>query len=181
MKIHEYQDDCQIPCLRNLAEGPQESTNRSFKLSIRRFLGPRRMRLVERYINNIINWYARLRGKSNKQPSSSTNASVISLKAGDWVRIRSLGEIEITLDHFRRFKGCSFAPEMVKYCDTEQQVLKPVERFVDERDLRILRTKGIVILDGLTCQGMGSFGRCDRNCSLFWREEWLEKIDGPTS
>jgi hypothetical protein len=100
------------------------------------------------------------------------------LKAGDQVQVRSAREIEATLDHSRRLKGCSFAFEMEQYCDTTQRVLKPVERFVDERDYRVRRTKGVVLLDGLNCQGMGSTGRCDRNCYYFWREEWLEKIDG---
>jgi hypothetical protein len=60
-------------------------------------------------------------------------------------------------------------------------VFKPLERFVDERDLRVKSSKGIVLLDGVTCQGTGDFGRCDRSCFLFWREEWLEKIDQPSA
>jgi hypothetical protein len=26
------------------------------------------------------------------------------------------------------------------------------------------------------CQGTKDFGRCDRSCFFFWREEWLEKL-----
>jgi hypothetical protein len=66
---------------------------------------------------------------------------------------------------------------MEQYCDTTQRVLKPVERCLDERDYRILRLRGVVLLEGLICKGMGGVGRCDRSCFYFWREEWLQKID----
>ena len=65
----------------------------------------------------------------------------------------------------------------MQYCGTTQRVLKPLERFVDERDLRVKTSRGIVLLDGVVCQGTADFGRCDRCCVMFWREEWLEKID----
>jgi len=29
----------------------------------------------------------------------------------------------------------------------------------------------------LHCQGTSDYGRCDRSCFYFWREEWLEKIN----
>ena len=68
--------------------------------------------------------------------------------------------------------------EMSKYCDTTQRVLKRMERFVDERDYKVKKSNGIVLLEGLNCQGTTDFGRCDRNCFFFWREEWLEKTGG---
>jgi hypothetical protein len=175
MNISENQHDCQIPCIRNLAYGPQEAKKRSFKFFVRTKLGPQRSRIVEKHMNKLLNFYARIRKRENK-PAVTSFDEAPTLIAGDWVRIRTLEEIEMTLDHFQRLKGCSFAKEMTQYCGTNQKVLKSVERFVDERDLRIVRTKGIVILEGLTCQGMGSFGRCDRNCYFFWRVEWLEKV-----
>lgn len=176
MQTNKTQIDCQIVYLRHLVEGPQEFHRRSLKQVIRSYLGPHRSRVLEEYMNNMINWYARLRGRNTKPAVAPASTRLVHLKAGDRVRVRSVQEIEATLNHSRRLRGCSFALEMEQYCGTMQRVLKPVERFVDERDYRILKTRGIVILEGLTCQGMGSFGRCDRNCYFFWREEWLEKI-----
>jgi len=98
-------------------------------------------------------------------------------KTGDLVRIRSLEEIEATFDYGRSYKGCSFMPEMEKYCNTIQRVLAPVERFMDEREFRMKRTRGIILLDGLICHGTARLGRCDRHCFYFWRVEWLEKIE----
>lgn len=177
MHIDESQPDCQLSDTRHIAEGPQESYRRSLKHTIRSYLGPRRMRVLERYANDFMNWYASLRGRNTKPANTSARPQLGSLKAGDPVRVRSVEEIEATLNHSRRLRGCSFAPEMAHYCGTTQRVLKPVERFVDERDLMVRRTKGMVLLEGITCQGTKAFGRCDRNCYFFWREEWLEKID----
>ena len=71
-------------------------------------------------------------------------------------------------------------PEQEQYCGTTQRVHKRMERFVDERDLRVKRTKGIILLEGVMCQGTADFGSCDRSCFYFWREEWLEKIEEPS-
>ncbi len=67
--------------------------------------------------------------------------------------------------------------EMWKYCDTTQRVLKPLRRFFDECDYRVKTSTGLVLLEGLMCQGTVKFD-CDRSCFYFWRVEWLEKIAG---
>ena len=113
----------------------------------------------------------------NDMPSVPATASATTgLRAGDLVRVRSREEIEATLDDRKELKGCMFMLEMWEYCGTTQRVLKPMERFLDERDYRVRRCKGIVLLEGGICNGTLS-GGCDHCCYLFWREEWLEKTD----
>jgi hypothetical protein len=51
-----------------------------------------------------------------------------------------------------------------------------MEKFLDERDYRVKKCKGIILLEGAICGGTAYFGRCDRACFFFWREEWLEKL-----
>jgi hypothetical protein len=68
-------------------------------------------------------------------------------------------------------------PEMWPYCGATHRVLKRVDRFFDERDYRLKRVSGTVLLEGAMCQGTVLFGPCDRSCFYFWREEWLEKVD----
>lgn len=99
------------------------------------------------------------------------------LQAGDTVRVKSQQEIMQTLNNWHQLGGCSFMQEMWPYCGTRQNVLKRVDKFLDERDYRVKKCRGIVILEGVICQGTRDFGACDRSCFFFWREEWLERVE----
>jgi hypothetical protein len=173
--------DCQIPCLPLIAEGqaeiPPQSLRRRLKLAIRRRLTPRQERKLKKYSNNLVNWLYRIAGRDAGAPVPETQPKAARLRAGDQVRVRSKEEIQATLDHWRQLKGCIFMAEMWPYCGTTQRILRPMKRFVDERDLRVKKSTGIVLLEGVMCQGTAEFGACDRSCLLFWREEWLEKIE----
>jgi hypothetical protein len=96
--------------------------------------------------------------------------------------VRSREEILSTLDPFKELKGCAFLPDMYQYCGTEQRVLRSMRHFMDERDYKLKKVRGVILLENVICNGTPTFGECDRCCFLFWREEWLEKInDGSLS
>ncbi len=183
MKLAENTGDCQIPCMQRIAEGPAvmppQSLARRIKLMIRRRMSPKTERRFKKRTNDLMNWFRGLQGKPELPAVRPASDTATHLVAGDLVRVRSKAEIEATLNHWRQLRGCTFMPEQVQYCGTTQRVLKPLLRFVDERDLTVKTSKGIVLLDGVVCQGTADFGPCDRCCVLFWREEWLEKIDQP--
>ena len=185
MKLADTQLNCQIPCLRDVSEGivevPSESLGRRSKLMARRLLSPGMERKYKNFINDLMNQYCRLTGKKTKPGVYLPKSSSDHLQAGDWVRVRTLKEIAAIVNHWGQVKGCAFMPEMAKYCDTTQRVLKPMERFVDERDLLVKKSRGILFLEGVVCEGTEDFGRCDRSCFHFWREEWLEKIKANTA
>ncbi len=115
------------------------------------------------------------------EPATDVAPAAEGLQPGDWVRIKSREEIEVTLNRWNQVKGCSLMEEMWPYCGTTRRVMKRVERFLDERTYKMRKARGIVLLEGVICQGTTDFGHCDRSCFFFWREEWLEKIDGPTA
>jgi len=152
-----------------------------FRLPILGIVWQRRNR-IRRIINRrwsfLMNVFSRIIGnrKSVKStiPSSSPGPRI---KQGDLVMVKSRKEIEATLGDWNSLKGCSFMEEMWPYCRTKQKVFKRVERFLDERDYLIKKTKGLVLLEGIYCKGTKDFGPCDRSCFYFWREEWLEKIE----
>ena len=172
--------DCQIFTLGGMGQGladvPPESFTRRLKLTIRRRLNPRAERRLKAISDDLMNWARNATGRSSRPASHATGASAVSLATGDWIRVRPGEEISATLNNWRQLKGCTFMPEMEQYCSTTQRVFKPLTRFVDERDLRVKKSSGIVLLEGVICQGTAEFGRCDRSCLLFWREEWLEKV-----
>lgn len=180
MKLEESRPACQILCYAQVAEGrgttPPVSLGKKMKYFIRRHMSPTRERALRSYTNNLMNRFAKLMGRPTKPTAPAEALAATNLQAGDVVRVRTREEIDATLNHWHQLKGCSFMPEMEQYCGTTQRVLKRVERFVDERDLRIKRAKGIVFLEGVICGGTADFGTCDRSCYHFWREEWLEKV-----
>jgi hypothetical protein len=146
------------------------------RLALRRSFSPSVKRKVKGYIDHLVVLFSRLAGNSEASPNKVTDATLDKFNPGDRVLVKSKNQIQGTLNSWNELKGCSFLPEMWQYCGTVQRVLKPVKRFVDERDCRVKKVKGVYLLEGVYCQGFELYGRCDRSCLYFWREEWLEKI-----
>jgi hypothetical protein len=172
--------ECQIPGLQRISEGPAvlgpQPLARRFKLSFAKPWNYHVKPMLKIYSKRFAHWHARLDGKSETARAPTVTIAATTLQAGDLVRVRSRQEIEATLDRWKELKGCAFLEYMWPYCDTTQRVLQTMTRFLDERDYRVKRCKGIILLEGVICHGTPVFGRCDRCCHLFWREEWLEKI-----
>lgn len=104
------------------------------------------------------------------------DANVSNLQPCTMVRVRSRDEIRATLDRWNQLSGCVFMEEMWQYCGTIQKVFKRIEQFLDERDYLVKKCSGLVILENVFCHGTKDFGKCDRTCFYFWREEWLLKL-----
>jgi len=97
---------------------------------------------------------------------------------GDYVRIKSLAEIESTLDASGCLDSLPFMPEMRKYCGHTARVYRSVDKVYDyggKKDLR--RMEGVVLLLGLRCSG-AAHGGCQAACYLLWKTDWLEKTTG---
>lgn len=174
-------NECQIHHVPEMSEGIDKDQGGPLvprlKVMLQRRLTPHTKQIIKKRTNQFVSWLSAIRGKSKPSPNLAATADHTSLKAGDLVRVRSREEIQATLSIWGGYKGCGLMKDMWSYCGTVQRVLKPVERFVDERDLRVKKVKGVVLLEGALCQGAEPFGRCDRSCFFFWRQEWLEKID----
>jgi hypothetical protein len=171
--------ECQLPCLPRFAEGAAEVGPQPFVKSLKRkFAGPWN-HYVKPWLKRFTRWSSGFTRPAGPTTTPVVNATTYHLRAGDWVQVRSREEIEATLDRWKELKGCAFLEYMWPYCGTTQRVLQPMERFLDERDYKVKKVKGLVLLEGVLCHGTPVFGRCDRCCHLFWREEWLEKIETP--
>lgn len=110
---------------------------------------------------------------------SASFQPALDLKPGDRVRVLSREQIQQTLDENQKFEGCFFMEEMWQYCGSQHNVLKRVNYFYDERGAKLYKARNIVLLEGVHCSGkQGTFlPKCDRNCYVFWKEGWLEKIE----
>lgn len=171
-------DGCQMPCLPRMSAGSIPMEPQPLKQKVKRLLAYPWNYIVKKRLKAFYAWQIKRREKQNHETAPAVEIKPIALLPGDRVRVRSLAEIQATLDPWKELRGCAFLPFMAEYCDTTQRVLKPVERFLDERDYKVKRARGVVLLENVICNGTPVFGRCDRGCHLFWRVEWLEKIEG---
>ena len=92
---------------------------------------------------------------------------------GDTVRVRSMEDIVATLDEGGRHLGLWFDRDMVKHCKRRYNVLKRVDRIIDDVTGRMLEMKTpCLVLAGV--EASGEFLRfCAQHEYPFWREAWL--------
>lgn len=114
------------------------------------------------------------------------NRPPLNLKAGDWVRVKSLEEIAATLNPEGFSRGMWFDREMAPYCGKIFKVRRVITRFIDENDSRergkmIKLGAPAVTLETVVCKGEHSLGRwfCPRFIFPYWRECWLERVEPP--
>ncbi len=119
--------------------------------------------------------------RRGKVPSGvKTPSCVLDLQPGEWVRVKSYQEILNTLDGNNRNRGLMFGPEEAPYCGGTYQVLRRVDRILDEKTGKMIQFKNpAVILDGVYCQARYCERRkfCPRAIFTYWREVWLERLN----
>jgi hypothetical protein len=108
-----------------------------------------------------------------------TPTRLTGLQPGDFVRIKSRAEIELTLNAELLNRGMGFDAEMARFCGRTFRVVRRVEHIIDEHTGRMLHMRSpCLVLEGLICEG--AFSGCPRSITPYWREIWLEKLDsGP--
>ena len=122
-----------------------------------------------------------VRGESASSPKER---SLLDLKPGDWVQVKSRAEIEATLTDKGRNRGLWFDREMLAFCGKTYRVKRRVERLIDEKTGRMIDLKSdCVTLEGAVCSGDASLGRwfCPRAIYHYWRECWLRRADAPAA
>jgi hypothetical protein len=102
----------------------------------------------------------------------------LDLKAGEWVEVRSRTEIVATLDEHGRLDELPFMPEMLQYCGRRLRVSRRADKTCDYiQAWSIRRMTDTVHLEGVRCDGSGH-GECQAGCLIFWKEAWLNRVDG---
>jgi hypothetical protein len=117
-------------------------------------------------------------GTLTKSPTSKP----LDLQAGEWVRVKSLDEVRETLTTAGKNRGLHFDLEMVPFCGKVMRVRGRVTHIIDEPTGKMLEFGSDCIkLEGAVCSGERSTGRwfCAREIYPYFRECWLERVDGP--
>jgi hypothetical protein len=178
-------EGCQIPCLQQIAEGRAYIDPLPINNFLKRTLAKPWNYQVKNFLRHywlpLRGWISGIKKMDKSTAGIVINSSPSKIMPGDWVRVKSREEIETTLNSLKELKGCAFLDDMWQYCDRTHQVLQRMERFLDERDYKGKKCSGLLLLKDVLCTGTPIFGRCDRCCHYFWREEWLEKIEQPVA
>ena len=112
---------------------------------------------------------------------SPTPMATLNLQPGEWVRVKSHEEILQTVTSANVNRGMYWDAELVPYCGGVYQVLKRVDRLIDEKSGQMVSIKTpCVILDSVICQARYSQCRmlCPKGMYPYWREIWLDRVDG---
>ena len=101
----------------------------------------------------------------------------MSLRAGDWIEVRSKEEILRSLDEHGRLDNLPFMPQMFEYCGRKFQVFKRAHKTCDTVNYTGGRSLPEGIHLDLRCNGQ-AYGGCQAACLIFWKEAWLKPIGG---
>ena len=116
------------------------------------------------------------RGNANPTPMESLN-----LQPGEWVEVKTLKEIELTLDQGGKNRGLHFSADMRLLCGRKLRVRRRLDGIVVEGIGQFRKFKNTVTLEGATCDSAYyAFGGCARETLHYWREIWLRRVQ-PTS
>lgn len=144
-----------------------------------------RMRRVMLGIYNTIQrWRGRLphpRAHGKVPMGSRTPAITLNLQPGEMVRVKKFEEILETIDWDYYNRGLRWDAEMAPYCGGVYRVRKRVKQILNEKTGKMIRLKSEpVMLEGAVCQSKYSNCRyfCPRAIYAYWREVWLERVDG---
>lgn len=103
--------------------------------------------------------------------------AVLDLKVGEIVEVRSPEEIRATLDENGELDGLPFMPEMLAFCGQRLTVHKVAHKVCDTISRTGLRRMSDAVhLSGARCDG-SAHGGCETACSLYWKEQWLRRVE----
>ena len=125
--------------------------------------------------NRLRSLYRRsLGGVQQKHPTPTES---LALQPGEWVEIKSAREIAATLDQNHKNRGLLFSVYMAPFCGGRYRVKSRMTNFIDEHTGNMRELEHTVILEGVTCTGETTSGKCRRSECHYWREIWLKRAE----
>jgi len=112
----------------------------------------------------------RLKGSLTKTP-----VGTLKLQAGEKVEVKTLKEMQETLDTKGRNRGLTCDIELKKFCGKEFTVSHRLEKMISEPTGEMRKVEGTVVLTGVGCMCARAMGGCARADFMYWREIWLKR------
>ncbi len=114
----------------------------------------------------------RLLGTLTKTPVGD-----LQLQPGEIVEVKTIKEMQATLNRDGRNRGLICDLELKKFSGRKYRVLSRLERMISEATGEMRKVEGTVYLDGNLCMCAWSVGGCPRQEYCYWREVWLKRVD----
>lgn len=103
----------------------------------------------------------------------------VEVRRGDWVLVKTLAEIEETLDFDGTLEGLPFMPEMAKLCGRRFRVVRFANQVcANVGTVEIRQLQKVVVLDVRRCDGQ-FHGGCQMGCDFLWKTQWLASSREP--
>lgn len=98
---------------------------------------------------------------------------------GQWVRVKSWEQIQMTLDLDGTLQGLPFMPEMAKLCGQRHRIVRYANQVcANVGAIKIRKLANVVVLKVDRCDGQ-FHGGCEMGCDFLWKTQWLS-IDDST-
>ena len=101
------------------------------------------------------------------------------LKAGDLVEVKSLNELQATLDRQGRNRGLVCDLELTQFCGERFSVHSRLDRMISEATGQMKTVYATVMLEGVPCLCSYAVGGCPRSDFSYFREIWLRRVSSP--
>jgi hypothetical protein len=100
----------------------------------------------------------------------------LGLRAGDLVELKSLKEMQATLDSQGRNRGLACDVELKPFCGSRYRVQNRLDRMISEATGQMKKVDATVVLEGIPCLCSFAVGGCARGDFSYFREIWLRKV-----
>jgi hypothetical protein len=118
----------------------------------------------------------KLLGEYAHGSNTSTPVGGLSLQAGESVEVKSMADINATLNRRGYNRGLYFSPDMRLLCGGQQLVLRRLDKIIVDGTGEMRRLRDTVCLEGSLCGcAHVAFGGCSRCEFTYWREIWLRR------
>jgi hypothetical protein len=131
--------------------------------------------LLRRACQKVARLFYRQNRQAELQVTQPTPTETLNLQPGEFVEVKSLQEIQATLDANGKNRGLGFAPGQADFCGKRLRVAGRVERLILEWSGEMRPIANAVELEEVTCHGR-MCRSCPRNCYYLWREIWLRRL-----
>lgn len=127
-----------------------------------------------------------LRGFPDPHPTpglagkSPTPVVTLGLQPGELVEVRSLDEINATINETFRNRGLFCSPDDTRHCGRKARVSRRVTRIINEASGEMMTFgNSCIALEDINCLGEYSDKRllCPRRINSYFREAWLKRVE----